>query len=403
MLKGKKILLGVTGSIAAYKTAYLIRLLKKELVDVKVILTPSAKDFITPLTLSVLSQNPVFCEAFNPRTGKWYSHIDLGLWADLMLIAPASANTLAKMAHGISDNLLLTTFLSVRCPVMVSPAMDTDMYNNVVTQANLTVLRKRNVQILESPEGELASGLTGAGRMMEPEEITLELKSFFSRYPKKKMKIAGKKVLITAGPTYEAIDPVRYIGNHSSGKMGIALAEKAVQMGAEATLILGPGSYIPIPHKIKIIRVVSAEEMYQAALDAFPDTDIAILAAAVADFTPAKKQDQKIKRDKDDLIIRLIPTRDIAAELGKRKNKNQILVGFALETENELENAQKKMKTKNLDYIVLNSIRDEGAGFGYDTNKIIILNKSGNRKVYPLKSKIEVAEDILKYLQEQFL
>ncbi len=403
MLKGKKIVLGVTGSIAVYKTAYLLRLLKKERANVKVIMTPSAKDFITPLTLSVLSQNRVFCESFNPQSGKWYSHIDFGLWADLLLIAPASAHTLAKMAHGISDNLLLTTFLSVRCPVMVSPAMDTDMFNNVATQTNLTILRKRNIRILESPEGELASGLTGAGRMMEPEEIILELKSFFSQYPKKKMKISGKKVLITAGPTYEAIDPVRYIGNYSSGKMGIALAEKAVQMGAEATLILGPGSNIPIPHKIKIIRVVSAEEMYQAALNVFPDTDIAILAAAVSDFTPAEKHDRKIKRNKEDLIIRLKPTRDIAAELGKNKNNNQILVGFALETENELENALKKIKTKNLNYIILNSIRDKGAGFGYDTNKITIIDKSGNQKVYPLKSKIEVAEDILKYLQEQFL
>ena len=402
MLKGKKILLGVTGSIAAYKTAYLIRLLRKERADVKVIMTPSSKDFITPLTLSVLSRNRIYSDPFNPQSGKWYSHIDFGQWADILLIAPASANTVAKMARGIADNLLLTTYLSTRSPVMIAPAMDVDMYEHMATQENLDILRKRNVYILESPEGVLASGLSGPGRMMEPDEIVLELMSFFSFHPKKVNKLAGKKILITAGPTYESIDPVRFIGNHSSGKMGIALAEKAVQMGAEATLILGPGNDISIPKKIKVIRVVSAEEMYQAVTQAFPESDVAILAAAVADFTPVEKSDRKIKRGKNELVLHLRPTKDIAAELGKRKTNKQMLIGFALESDNELENAMTKIKKKNLDFIVLNSLRDEGAGFGYDTNKVTIIGKSGNRKEYPLKTKTEVAQDILNFIKQQF-
>ncbi len=403
MLKGKKILLGVTGSIAAYKAAALIRLLRKERADVKVIMTPASKDFITPLTLSVLSQSRIYSEPFNPNSGKWYSHIELGLWADLLLIAPATASTLGKMVHGISDNLLLTTYLSARCPVMVAPAMDADMYDHQVMQENLEKLRERHVNVLASPEGELASGLAGRGRMMEPEEIIIELKSFFARHPKKKTKIAGKKILITAGPTYEPIDPVRYIGNHSSGRMGIALAEKAVQMGAEATLILGPVDNVILSPRIRVIRVTTADEMYQAAVKEFPDSDVAILAAAVADFKPAESFDTKVKREKEELVLRLVPTPDIAAALGATKTNKQILVGFALETENELQNAMEKIRKKSLDYIVLNSLRDEGAGFGYDTNKITIIDKSGNRKEYPLKSKIEVAEDILKYLQQQYL
>ncbi len=403
MLKGKKILLGVTGSIAAYKAAALIRLLRKERADVKVIMTPAAKDFITPLTLSVLSQSRIYSEPFNPNSGKWYSHIELGLWADLLLIAPATASTLGKMVHGISDNLLLTTYLSARCPVMVAPAMDADMYDHQAMQENLEKLRERHINVLASPEGELASGLAGRGRMMEPEEIIIELKSFFARHPKKKTKIAGKKILITAGPTYEPIDPVRYIGNHSSGRMGIALAEKAVQMGAEATLILGPVDNVILSPRIRVIRVTTADEMYEAAVKEFPDSDVAILAAAVADFKPAKSFDNKVKRDKEELVLHLVPTPDIAAALGATKTNKQILVGFALETENELQNAMEKIRKKNLDYIVLNSLRDEGAGFGYDTNKITIIDKAGNRKEYPLKSKIEVAEDILKYLQQQYL
>jgi phosphopantothenoylcysteine decarboxylase/phosphopantothenate--cysteine ligase len=403
MLKGKKILLGVTGSIAAYKAAALIRLLRKERADVKVIMTPAAKDFITPLTLSVLSQSRIYSEPFNPNSGKWYSHIELGLWADLLLIAPATASTLGKMVHGISDNLLLTTYLSARCPVMVAPAMDADMYDHQAMQENLEKLRERHVNVLASPEGALASGLAGRGRMMEPEEIIIELKSFFARHPKKKTKIAGKKILITAGPTYEPIDPVRYIGNHSSGRMGIALAEKAVQMGAEATLILGPVDNVILSPRIRVIRVTTADEMYEAAVKEFPDSDVAILAAAVADFKPAESFDNKVKRDKEELVVRLVPTPDIAAALGETKTNKQILVGFALETENELQNAMEKIRKKNLDYIVLNSLRDEGAGFGYDTNKITIIDKAGNRKEYPLKSKIEVAEDILKYLQQQYL
>ena len=396
-------MLGVTGSIAAYKAAALIRLLRKERADVKVIMTPASKDFITPLTLSVLSQSRIYSEPFNPNSGKWYSHIELGLWADLLLIAPATASTLGKMVHGISDNLLLTTYLSARCPVMVAPAMDADMYDHQVMQENLEKLRERHVNVLASPEGELASGLAGRGRMMEPEEIIIELKSFFARHPKKKTKIAGKKILITAGPTYEPIDPVRYIGNHSSGRMGIALAEKAVQMGAEATLILGPVDNVILSPRIRVIRVTTADEMYQAAVKEFPDSDVAILAAAVADFKPAESFDTKVKREKEELVLRLVPTPDIAAALGATKTNKQILVGFALETENELQNAMEKIRKKSLDYIVLNSLRDEGAGFGYDTNKITIIDKSGNRKEYPLKSKIEVAEDILKYLQQQYL
>jgi len=396
-------LLGVTGSIAAYKAAALIRLLRKERADVKVIMTPAAKDFITPLTLSVLSQSRIYSEPFNPNSGKWYSHIELGLWADLLLIAPATASTLGKMVHGISDNLLLTTYLSARCPVMVAPAMDADMYDHQAMQENLEKLRERHVNVLASPEGELASGLAGRGRMMEPEEIIIELKSFFARHPKKKTKIAGKKILITAGPTYEPIDPVRYIGNHSSGRMGIALAEKAVQMGAEATLILGPVDNVILSPRIRVIRVTTADEMYEAAVKEFTDSDVAILAAAVADFKPAKSFDNKVKRDKEELVLHLVPTPDIAAALGATKTNKQILVGFALETENELQNAMEKIRKKNLDYIVLNSLRDEGAGFGYDTNKITIIDKAGNRKEYPLKSKIEVAEDILKYLQQQYL
>ncbi len=396
-------MLGVTGSIAAYKTAYLIRLLKKERADVKVIMTPAAKDFITPLTLSVFSQSRIYSEPFNPVTGKWYSHIDLGMWADLFLIVPATAATIGKMVHGISDNLLLTTYLSARCPVMVAPAMDADMYEHQAMQENLEKLQERNVQVLQSPEGELASGLSGPGRMMEPEEIVLELKSFFALHPAKKTKIAGKKILITAGPTYEPIDPVRYIGNHSSGKMGIALAEKAVQMGAEPVLILGPVDNVILSRRIRVIRVNTADEMYEAAQKEFPESDVAILAAAVSDFKPANAYGSKVKREDKELVIRLVPTRDIAAALGREKTNKQILVGFALETENELENAMEKIRKKNLDYIVLNSLRDEGAGFGYDTNKITIIDKSGNRKEYPLKSKAEVAEDILKYLQQQYL
>jgi phosphopantothenoylcysteine decarboxylase/phosphopantothenate--cysteine ligase len=403
MLKGKKILLGVTGSIAAYKAAYLIRLLKKERADVKVIMTPAAKDFISPLTLSVLSESRIYLEPFNPHSGKWYSHIELGMWADLFLVAPATASTLGKMVHGISDNLLVTTYLSARCPVMVAPAMDTDMYEHQVMQENLEKLQERGITVLQSPEGGLASGLSGRGRMMEPEEIVLELKGFFARHPKKKTKIAGKKVLITAGPTYEPIDPVRYIGNYSSGKMGIALAEKAVQMGADPILILGPVDNVTLSPRIRVIRVTTADEMHAAAVREFPDSDVAILAAAVADFKPAEAYDNKVKRGDQGMTLRLVPTPDIAAALGQQKTNKQILVGFALETENELQNAIEKIRKKNLDYIVLNSLRDEGSGFGYETNKITIIDKSGNRKEYPLKSKIEVAEDILKYLQQQFL
>ncbi|NOY38233.1 MAG: bifunctional phosphopantothenoylcysteine decarboxylase/phosphopantothenate--cysteine ligase CoaBC [Chlorobi bacterium] len=401
MLKGKRILLGVTGSIAAYKSVWLVRSLVKEGAEVKVIMTPSATDFITPLTLSVVSGNPVYLKPYNPDTGEWHSHIDLGFWADIFLIGPATANTIGKMAHGVADNLLLTTYLSARCPVMVAPAMDVDMFRSKPHQDNLKILAERNCIILNSPEGDLASGLTGEGRFLEPEEIIYELKNYFARFPEKKTKIAGKKILITAGPTFEPIDPVRYIGNHSSGKMGVALAEKAVQMGAEVVLILGPTSVKPVPGKIEVIHVTTAEEMYKAAKTHFPVTDIAIMAAAVADFTPTETFNRKVKRGKEDLVLRLKPTRDIAAMLGKQKHTNQLIVGFALESNDEIENARKKLVRKNLDFIVLNSLNDDQAGFGYDTNKITILDKSGNQKEYPLKSKSEVAGDILSYLQEQ--
>lgn len=401
MLKGKKILLGVTGSIAAYKAVYLVRLLVKEGADVRVVMTPAATDFVTPLLLATVSGHKVNLKPFNPETGTWRSHIDLGLWADIFLIAPATANTIGKMAHGIADNLLLTTYLSARCRVMVAPAMDVDMYHSTAHQENLKILANRNCLILRSPEGELASGLSGEGRFLEPEEIIYELKNYFARFPEKKTKIAGKKILITAGPTYEPIDPVRYIGNHSSGKMGVALAEKAVQMGAEVVLVLGPTNIKPVPGKVEVIPVTTAEEMYQAAAKHFPSSDIAIMAAAVADFTPEKVYDKKVKRGKDDLTIRLKPTRDIAASLGKKKKSGQFIVGFALETDRELTNARNKLARKNLDFIVLNSLNDEQAGFGFDTNKITILDKSGNQREYPLKTKSDVAEDILRYLQEQ--
>lgn len=401
MLKGKKILLGITGSIAAYKSVMLVRNLIKEGAEVRVVMTPSATDFITPLTLATVSLNPVYIQPFDPESGVWESHIELGLWADIMLIAPATANTIAKMAHGVADNLLLTTYLSARCRVMVAPAMDVDMYRSPSVQENLKILAGRNCIILDSPEGALASGLSGAGRFLEPEEILYELKNYFARFPEKRTKIAGKRILITAGPTFEPIDPVRYIGNHSSGKMGVALAERAVESGAEVVLILGPANVKPVPGKVELIRVTTAAEMYDAAVKNFPNCDIAIMAAAVADFTPLEVHDKKIKRGKEDLVIQMKPTRDIAAALAGKKKTGQFVVGFALETDQEMKNARDKMARKNLDFIVLNSLNDDEAGFGFDTNKITIIDKSGNKREYPLKSKSEVASDILRYLQEQ--
>lgn len=391
MLKGKHIIIGITGSIAAYKTAALVRLLVKEGAEVKVVMTELAKQFITPLTMATLSKHPVMVEFYNPENGDWHSHVDMGLWADLYLIAPATANTIAKMAHGVADNLLLTTYLSAKCPVMVAPAMDLDMYCHPATQKNMETLRTFGNQIVEPGVGELASGLSGKGRMAEPEEIVEEVHRFFARTAE----LRGKRVLLTAGPTYERIDPVRFIGNHSTGKMGFALAEAFAKRGAEVTLIAGPVQLKTSEASIRRIDVVSAAEMYDEVIREAPVADIVISCAAVADFTPKEKSDVKLKRGKDALSIELLPTCDIAAELGKRKREGQLLVGFALETNDEECNALLKLKKKNLDLIVLNSLRDQGAGFGGDTNKVTLIDKEGRVEPLALKSKSEVAADIV--------
>ncbi len=390
-MQGKHILIGVTGGIAAYKTAYLIRDLVKRGAEVKVIMTEKAKAFITPLTLATLSRNPILVDFFDPTNGAWNSHVSLGLWADAYIIAPATANTIAKMAHGVADNLLTTTYLSARCPIFVAPAMDLDMYAHPTTQENIEYLKSKGVNIIDAASGFLASGLEGKGRMAEPEEISQRVSEFFNS----KQELSGKKVLITAGPTYEKIDPVRFIGNHSSGKMGYALAEECAARGAEVYLVSGPVQIKAKHPNIKTISVTSAEEMYNAANAEFDSSDICILCAAVADFRPETQADEKIKREKDDLVIRLKPTQDIAASLGAKKKDNQILVGFALETNNEAENAQGKLERKNLDFIVLNSLKDANACFGYDTNKITIIERNGNSEAFCLKSKTEVAKDII--------
>lgn len=390
-MQGKHILIGVTGGIAAYKTAYLIRDLVKRGAEVKVIMTEKAKAFITPLTLATLSKNPILVDFFDPTNGAWNSHVSLGLWADAYVIAPATANTIAKMAHGIADNLLTTTYLSARCPVFVAPAMDLDMYAHPTTQENISYLKSKGVNIIDAGSGFLASGLEGKGRMAEPEEIAEQVSNYFTST----QELKGKKVLITAGPTYEKIDPVRFIGNHSSGKMGYALAEECAARGAEVTLVSGPVQIKAKHPNIKTISVESAGEMFEAASGEFDSANITILCAAVADFRPETQADEKIKREKDDLVIRLKPTQDIAANLGARKREDQILVGFALETNNEAENAQGKLKRKNLDFIVLNSLKDANACFGYDTNKITIIEKNGNTQAFELKSKTEVAKDII--------
>ena len=395
MLKGKHIILGITGSIAAYKAAYLIRALVKKGAEVQVVITPAGKEFITPLTLSTLSRHPVISEFFSNRDGTWNSHVDLGLWADAMLIAPATASTIGKMANGIADNMLITTYLSCKAPVFVAPAMDLDMFAHPATQQNLNRLRSFGNQIIEPAEGELASQLVGKGRMEEPDKIVSVLENFFMT----QSKLSGKKIVITAGPTYEKIDPVRFIGNYSSGKMGFALANVCAEQGAEVTLITGPVSQKTTHPNIKRIDVESAEAMYQAALTAFADADAAILSAAVADFRPASPMDTKIKRESgQELTLHLLPNPDIAAALGCIKKEKQILVGFALETDDEAHHAQDKLKRKNLDFIVLNSLRDKGAGFSHDTNKITIIHKSGESVAYPLKSKQEVAADIVNQL-----
>ena len=393
MLTGKKILLGITGSIAAYKIPLLVRLLKKDGADVRVVMTPSAKDFVTPLTLSTLRGNPVLTHGFDEETGKWESHVELGLWADLFVVAPASANTMAKMAYGIADNYLLTVCLSAKCPIMFAPAMDLDMYKHPATQHNIKTLIERGCIFVAPSSGELASGLCGEGRMEEPQKIYEKIKSFFQT----KQNFKGKKVLITAGPTYEAIDPVRFIGNHSSGLMGIEIARAFADQGAEVTLVLGPSNISVNKNNVNVLPVTSAKEMYDAVMAMFPKTDIAVLSAAVADFRPEMVADQKIKKnpDNDTFIIKLVKTEDILKSVGKVRTDNQTSVGFALETENGLENAKKKLHTKNIDLIVLNEMNESGVGFKTKTNKVSIITKDDNVTTYELKPKNEVALDIL--------
>jgi phosphopantothenoylcysteine decarboxylase/phosphopantothenate--cysteine ligase len=397
MLKGKKILLGVTGSIAAYKAALLTRLLVKQEADVRVIMTPASLDFITPLTLSTLSKNPVLVKFQKDETGEWNNHVALGLWADAMVVAPASANTIAKMATGVCDNLLLATYLSARCPVFFAPAMDLDMLKHATTAKNITFLVENGSQILTPGFGELASGLTGEGRMAEPEEIVAQLENFFSS----KKKLLGKKALVTAGPTYEAIDPVRFIGNHSSGKMGFAIADVLAQAGAHVDLVTGPTHERATHRDVSVHPVMSADEMFSACSRYFPTSDITVLAAAVADFKPTHRADQKIKKTDSNLSIELTKTTDIAASLGKQKKNGQIIVGFALETENEEANAEKKLVSKNFDFIVLNSLNSKGAGFGFDTNKVSIISRHNGSKAFDLKSKKEVARDIVDAILDQ--
>lgn len=392
MLKGKKIVLGITGSIAAYKACNIIRLLIKAGAEVQVVITPAGKEFITPITLSALTQKPVISEFFSQRDGTWHSHVALGLWADAMLVAPCTAASLGKMANGIADNMLITTYLSMKAPVFVAPAMDLDMYAHPTTQENLKKLCSMGNHIIEPQSGFLASGLEGKGRMEEPEKIVAYLDDFFE-----KKDLTGKRIIITAGPTYEKIDPVRFIGNYSSGKMGFALAEECARRGGEVTMIVGPVALKTTHPSIRRIDVENCEQMYQAAISAFPECDAAILCAAVADFRPASMADKKIKREGDDLIIRFQPTHDIAAALGKIKKSNQVLAGFALETNDEEANAEEKMKRKNFDFIVLNSLRNEGTCFGSNDNQITIINKT-KKKVFGKKSKTEVAHDIIEEL-----
>ena len=394
-LQGKNFLLGITGSIAAYKAANLTRLLIKEGASVKVIMTPLAKEFITPLTMATLSQNPILVDFFNPENGDWNSHVDLGLWADGYIIAPATANTMGKMANGIADNLLLTTYLSAKCPVFVAPAMDLDMFKHPANQENMQKLKNLGTIFIEPEDGELASGLIGKGRLAEPESILEQIKEYYQ----KKKSLNNKTVLITAGPTYEKIDSVRFIGNYSSGKMGYAIAEECAQRGAKVILISGPVNISHAHKNIQKISVNSAQEMFDQSLSQFQNADIAILAAAVADFTPIETSNTKIKRKDNNLELQLKPTKDIAAELGKRKN-DKILIGFALESENETLNALEKLKRKNFDFIILNSMNDKGAGFNYDTNKITILDNKEQKFEFKIKQKNLVAIDIIDKLED---
>lgn len=390
----KKIILGISGSIAAYKAATLIRLFVKSGAEVQVLMTPNAEEFISPLTLATLSKREVFSSVISEKG--WNNHVELGLWADALLIAPATATTLAKMANGICDNILTATYLSARCPVFVAPAMDLDMWKHPATQRNMQLLESYGVQQLPVGYGELASGLVGEGRMAEPEDIVTFLNSHFT----KNNDLNRKKILITAGPTYEAIDPVRFIGNRSSGKMGIAIADELANRGADVTLVLGPSTHSPKNQAIKLHRVESAREMYDLCLQAFPNCDVAILSAAVADYRPATIADEKIKKKGETLDVQLIKNPDIAATLGTMKKSSQILVGFALETNDELNNAIGKIERKNLDFIVLNSLKDAGAGFAVDTNKVTIVHRNNKIQNFELKSKDKVAQDIVEVLKE---
>ncbi|MBI9052350.1 MAG: bifunctional phosphopantothenoylcysteine decarboxylase/phosphopantothenate--cysteine ligase CoaBC [Bacteroidales bacterium] len=397
-LKGKNILLGITGGIAAYKAAILVRLLVKEGAQVKVVMTKLAKEFITPLTLATLSKNPILVDFFDPENGQWNSHVDLGSWSDLYVIAPATANTMGKMANAIADNLLVTTYLSAKCPVMIAPAMDLDMFQHPANLKNIETLKSYGNIIVDAESGELASGLIGKGRMAEPEVITERVIEFFTQ----KKKLKSKKILVTAGPTYEPIDPVRFIGNYSSGKMGYAIAEELALQGAEVILVSGPTNLQINNSQITKIDVHTAQEMYEASVKEFPNCNAAIMSAAVADYRPSELFEKKVKRTNEDLKINLEPNKDIAAELGKDKKEKQVLIGFALETDNEIENAKKKIDNKNLNFIVLNSLNDKGAGFGCDTNKISIIDNKGDKIDFDLKSKQEVAEDIVNELIKRF-
>ena len=395
MLKDKKIIIGVTGSIAAYKVSPLVRLLIKEDAIVQVVMTPAAHDFVTPLTMATLSGQPVLTEPFNPVDGDWTSHVELGLWADLMLIAPATANTLAKMAGGIADNLLLTTYLSAKCPVFFAPAMDLDMYRHPTTKQNIEKLQSFGNQLIAPTEGELASGLCGAGRMEEPENIINILKEFFT----KGWDFPAKKIMVTAGPTFEAIDPVRFIGNHSSGLMGFAIANEFAERGGDVTLISGPTA-LNAAEGINLVGVTSADEMHKACMENFEEADIIVMTAAVADYTPESVAEEKIKKSGDRMVLKLKPTKDILAEMGKKKKPGQFLVGFALETEDAVTNAEKKLKNKKLDLIVLNSPKDEGAAFGVETNKVTMITKDFQQTKYDLKLKLDVAIDIVDKIKE---
>ena len=395
MLNGKKILVGITGGISAYKTATLIRLFVKAGAEVKTVMSSAAKQFVSPLTIATLSKNPVYTDFFNPENGEWHSHVKLGIWADLFVIAPATANSIAKMANGIADNLLLTTYLSARCKTLIAPAMDVDMYQNAVTQQNIQTLRQRGCIIVDAAEGELASGLSGKGRMAGPEEIFSKVEGYFAD----NQDFKGKRILITAGPTREKIDPVRFISNYSTGKMGYAIAETLAERGGEVVLVSGPVELKPRHPNIRLVSVESALQMYEACVKEFAQCDAAIMSAAVADYTPQTVAPEKIKKNGEtQFTLTLVPTPDIAAELGKIKTDRQVFAGFALETENERVNAQKKLESKNFDFIVLNSLNDKGAGFGYDTNKITIVYRNGDEESFELKPKSEVAQDIAQAL-----